>query len=71
MRWSAKFEGIQHATEAGLYIFVVVAEDVEGFVHDVRIVVADGTRTDFVAVHDHVVLVGFDCELFLIGFGFF
>ena len=58
MRGCAVFEGVKHATKARFDVFVVVTEDVEDFVHDVRVVVADGAGADFVAVHDHVVLVG-------------
>ena len=63
----AEFEGAEHAAEALGDIVVVVAEDAEGFVHDFGVVVADGAGADFVAVHDHIVLVGDDLE-FVVGF---
>ena len=55
---STVFEGVKHATKAGFDVFVVVAEDVEDFVHNIGVVVADGAGADFVAVHNHVVLIG-------------
>ena len=63
----AELEGAEHTAEALGDVIVVVTEDAEGFVHNFGVVVADGARADFVAVHDHIVLVGDDLE-FVVGF---
>ena len=65
MRRGAEFEGGEHGAEFCFYVFFVVSEDAEGFVHDFWVVVADGTGAYFVAVHDHVVLVGHDGQFVL------
>ena len=67
VRRSAEFEGAQHTAKTRFDIGVVVAEDIEGFVHDVGVVITDGAGTDFITIHDHIVLVSFDGELVLIG----
>ena len=66
---STILESAEHTAKARFDVFVVVAENVEDFVHDVWVIVADGARTDFVTVHNHVVLVGNESELIGIGSG--
>ena len=71
MRGSAKLEGVEHATEPRFYIIIVIAKNIEDFIHDFGIVITNGTGTDFVTIHDHIVLIGDEGQFGLVCGGVF
>ena len=71
VRWSAKLEGVKHAAEAVFDVGMVVAEDFKYAIHDFWVVITDGARSNFVAVHNHVILVSNNSKFLLVGLGVF
>ena len=60
MGWSAVAKGVEQGAKLLFDICVVVAEDLEDFIHDIRVMVADGAGAYLVTIHHHVILVGSD-----------
>ena len=62
MRWRAKFEGVDHASEFFVDQTTIVASQFKSFVHDLRFVVSYRTRGEFDTVADNVILESQDVE---------
>ena len=44
MRWRAKFKGVDHARKIGVDIFLGIARNLKGLVHDFGLMIADRAR---------------------------